>query len=375
MPVHRKARVSSGDLFVGGTNNSVVYLDGSGAMVADGVLSVYGDVADPGALVQIEANDLSNATTGFELLYGDDDPGTLDEFVAFNVSVITGAITPAEDGFVGYSYTLESGGLTGTNEPFMPSFSTTVTGHADDDADIQYNAMLASCDRNGGSSDNAAFVFAGDWDVTMLDVSNGINIVTINAFGNTNGDDVSLQASDAAGGGGGDGGSLQFLAGNADGAGTGGALSLIAQDASGGVVQAQVGASVIWRTFSSGIFAVVDNTHFGTGHTTEVAQVSAADTVTLGVGTEDQVQRYDFAAGSGGYTYNIDLQKGPAVEGSHFKIHIVKAASANPTIKIRNGDAGADLISLNNGNAEDWYFEFNYDGTDWKKEIGCLNDL
>jgi hypothetical protein len=108
---------------------------------------------------------------------------------------------------------------------------------------------------------------------------------------------------------------------------------------------------------------------------TTVAQVTAAADVTLIVGTSNPVRRYDFAAGGGTYTYNIDLSTAGAANGDTFELYINKAASTNPTIVVRNGVAGATLVSLNNGSAQNYYSKFIFDGTNWLKMAFVLNTL
>jgi len=118
-----------------------------------------------------------------------------------------------------------------------------------------------------------------------------------------------------------------------------------------------------------------DGSNAGVGLVNAPAQIDSAGTDLLTVGTDNQVQRYDFAAGGGAYTYNIDLDDTNAYEGAAFYIYIHKAASANPTINVRNKSGGSNIISLNNGNEEDYGCIFVFDGTDWQKLIVCLNDL
>lgn len=121
--------------------------------------------------------------------------------------------------------------------------------------------------------------------------------------------------------------------------------------------------------------AYSDGAHLGTGRLTAPAQISGAATNLLTVGTDDQIQVLDFAAGGGAYTYNIDLDTVAAFEGAVFYLKVTKAASTNPTIVVRNGSGGSSLVSLNNANAENYGGVFVFDGTNWNKIIFAKNDL
>lgn len=102
---------------------------------------------------------------------------------------------------------------------------------------------------------------------------------------------------------------------------------------------------------------------------------SSADTDLLTVGTDNQVQYYTLSAGVGAYTYNIDLDTTDAYEGSVFYINIDKAASTNPTINVRNGSGGSNILSINNASAENYGTMFIFDGTNWLRFICNINDL
>ncbi|HZO57460.1 MAG TPA: hypothetical protein VFB63_32410, partial [Bryobacteraceae bacterium] len=115
--------------------------------------------------------------------------------------------------------------------------------------------------------------------------------------------------------------------------------------------------------------AYEDGAQIGTGRLNAPAQISAGATNLLTVGSDDQVQVFDFAAGAGAYTYNIDLDTAGAFEGAVFFIKIKKAASANPTIVIRNGSGGTTLLALNSIAAEVYSGHFIFDGTNWIKWI------
>jgi hypothetical protein len=110
------------------------------------------------------------------------------------------------------------------------------------------------------------------------------------------------------------------------------------------------------------------------------ASVSAAATDLLSVGSSPVTQTFTFAAGGGAYVYNIDLSKtllnGQAiVAGAIFNINITKAASTNPTINIRNGSGGSNIISINNASAQNWATQFMYDGTNWNRLVAVVNTL
>jgi len=99
--------------------------------------------------------------------------------------------------------------------------------------------------------------------------------------------------------------------------------------------------------------------------------------IALDIKVDDPLQQFNFQAGGAAYTYNIDLQESGAFEGDVFRLFISKDATANPTIVVRTDDGAspANLVSLNNANAEDYAMEFRFDGTNWIKWQVCLNDL
>lgn len=137
----------------------------------------------------------------------------------------------------------------------------------------------------------------------------------------------------------------------------------------------------IYRRFKDGIIIAGSSRvsesggNVGLGQVNSPATITAAATNLLTIDTDEQVQRIDFGAGAGIYTYNIDLDLTDAFEGACFWLYISKAASANPTIRVRNGSGGANLISLNNGLAQNYSMMFIFDGTNWLKQSGILNDL
>jgi len=123
------------------------------------------------------------------------------------------------------------------------------------------------------------------------------------------------------------------------------------------------------------IRAYSNGSHLGVGMITAPAQVTGSATNLLTVSLDDQVQVFDFAAGGGAYTYNIDLDTVGAFEGAVFYLKITKAASTNPTIVVRDGSGGSTLVSLNNGNAENYGAVFVFDGANWVKLVFAKNDI
>lgn len=265
-----------------------------------------------------------------------------------------------------------SSGIAATGAGNAIGLHTVFIPHASDTVDPAYiGAMFDLANLGGdltttdvGSATKIGIVFRGvGW------ASNIMSLTSDMAFA------AGQQISDD------DGKSISFVAG--DGVGTnknGGGINITAGSATGsgvdGTIVFSAGGAAIAKVNSSSIYAAGDGMQVAGGRVTAPAQVSSGTTVTLTVGTNDQVQRYDFAAGGGTYTYNIDLLKGVGeVEGNYFELYINKAASANPTIVVRNGSGGSSLLSINNASAQNWYTKFVFDGTDWVKQAAIINDL
>lgn len=364
-----------GDSVVDGTVNSNVYLDASGNLKADGVLLTYGDTNASLPLAGFTDPDPSTATTVFRKNIGQTTPYTGTELVLDEINITLGAVEPGENGYQGYQWNFTSGGITGnTNEPLIFPFAATYTGHASDDAGTSYGVGFASVTKNGGSSDATAFTFIGPWDAHTL-ATEDITILAFNLFGNAAGPSVTISAGDAGTGGNDNGGDVLLASGAKDGSGsTGNVVASIPEV--GGFFQVQVNSTAITRTFDQGLFPVTDGKQVAVGRITSNAQVTAAGTDLLTVSTDDAIQRYDFAAGTGSYTYNIDLANGSeAIEGATFELYISKDNSPNPTINIRNGSGGSNLISINDANTESWYVVCRHDGTNWVRQTAIINDL
>ena len=113
---------------------------------------------------------------------------------------------------------------------------------------------------------------------------------------------------------------------------------------------------------------------------TENGSVSAAATDLLVPNVASVVETFTFAAGGGAYIYDIDLSKtypngANVVAGTMFYINITKPASTNPTINVRNGSGGSNIISINNASAQNWATQFMYDGTNWIRLVAVVNSL
>lgn len=110
----------------------------------------------------------------------------------------------------------------------------------------------------------------------------------------------------------------------------------------------------------------------GLGSTSTTAATDAGtDLVT--VGTDSQVRRYTFAAKTGGYTYNIDLDDAaPAGNGSTFAFDLEIAVDAAPgdtiTVNFRNGSGGSTLKAVASAlsGAVKRAALAHFDGTDWR---------
>lgn len=119
-----------------------------------------------------------------------------------------------------------------------------------------------------------------------------------------------------------------------------------------------------------------DASNHAWGKVNSVSTVSAGATLDLVVGTDKSIQRFDFDAGGGAYTYYIDLDllSSDLFEGAMFHLRIDKAASTNPTITVRNGTAGSTLKSINGASAEFWTLDFVYSGSAWLLHRATIDD-
>lgn len=110
-----------------------------------------------------------------------------------------------------------------------------------------------------------------------------------------------------------------------------------------------------------------------------------SDDITVSTaGTTDLAPDIDFiqwfqlvtvATGAGAYTRILTLNPGHASEGSFFHVELDIAASANPTIEIRNETAGGALLQTITGSADAaGYFVFvaRFDGNAWQKLSGSF---
>lgn len=137
----------------------------------------------------------------------------------------------------------------------------------------------------------------------------------------------------------------------------------------------------IFRTMTGDAFKSVFNTTIASivqnaAMVNAPAAITAATTDLLTVGTDDPVQFYTVNAGAGAYAFNIDLDTVGAKEGNFQELNIAKAASTNPTINIRNGSGGTNIVTaINNASAQNWYFKFVFDGTNWVRLVAHINDL
>jgi len=114
---------------------------------------------------------------------------------------------------------------------------------------------------------------------------------------------------------------------------------------------------------------------FTNGNVLVNAPVIAAGTDLLTVNVSAPVELFTFNAGAGAYAYHIDLSHTGAVAGNIFMINIQKAASANPTIDVRDGSGGSAIITINNGTAENIQCLFMYTGAAWVRLEAVINSF
>lgn len=286
--------------------------------------------------------------------------------------------------FVAFKSRFISGGIASTGAGNAMGMQTVFRPHASDTADPAYiGAIFDLVDSNDnptttnvGSASKIGIIFRGvGWSSNLMSLDSDVAFAAGQQITNDNGKSFSIVAGD---GNGTDknGGGINLTGGAATGTGTHGGITLSVQGSNTNIAFRSVTTQKIGFNTINGMQALADGMQIGMGRVTAPAQVSAAATTTLTVGTNDSQQRFDFAAGGGAYTYNIDLIKSAGeVEGCQFELYISKAASTNPTIVVRNGSGGATLVSLNNGTAQNWYMKFVFDGTNWVKQAAIINDL
>lgn len=103
--------------------------------------------------------------------------------------------------------------------------------------------------------------------------------------------------------------------------------------------------------------------------------ISTAGTNNLAPTTEflQWFQLVTAAAGAGAYTHVLPLDNTKAKDGAIFRIEIDFAASANPTIQIRDNTSGGTLlesVSGDAGGATYYVGQFRFNGTNWLKLSG-----
>jgi len=277
-----------------------------------------------------------------------------------------------------------SNGLAATGAGNVFGFHATFVPHASDTAGPAYIGAIFDLANSGGiplssdvgSASKIGIIFRGvGWASNVMSLNSDMAFAAGQQITNDNGKSMSIVAGD---GNGTDknGGGINLTGGAATGTGTHGGITLSVQGTNTNISFRSVTTQKIAFNTLNGMQAVADGMQIGMGRVTASAQVSSGTTVTLTVGTNDSQQRYDFAAGGGAYTYNIDLIKSAGeVEGCQFELYIKKAASTNPTIVVRNGSGGSTLLSINNASAQNWYTKFVFDGSNWVKQAAIINDL
>lgn len=139
-------------------------------------------------------------------------------------------------------------------------------------------------------------------------------------------------------------------------------------------VKRALGTNPSFTTWTAKLLKSTAAGNVGVGFVTST-NISANGNFNFAVGTTDQVQLFNAANGSGNYTYNVDLDAANgAFEGAIAEINVVKLASTQPTIAIRNGIGGSNIASINSNAAQTWHGRFVFDGTAWKKLSVVISD-
>ena len=97
------------------------------------------------------------------------------------------------------------------------------------------------------------------------------------------------------------------------------------------------------------------------------ASISSAASVTFTAEDQQQLRILNFGAGTGAFTYDVNLDKANARQGDFIDIRLTYVASANPSCRILNGVGGAVLatISGNAGSSTRYFARVIYDGGNW----------
>lgn len=124
-------------------------------------------------------------------------------------------------------------------------------------------------------------------------------------------------------------------------------------------------------------YVATDGGQVAEGRVTITTGISSGATVQLNCGVDDILRGYVFLAGSGAYTYNIDLMETTAKEGQCFTILITMPASTNPTVVIRDDNSGSPVARVTiagTGSAFSVGVRMYYTGTTWNKFWATTND-
>ena len=97
------------------------------------------------------------------------------------------------------------------------------------------------------------------------------------------------------------------------------------------------------------------------------ASISSAGSVTFTTEEQQQFRILNFGAGTGAFTYDVNLDKANARQGDFVDIRLTFAASANPTCRILSGVAGPILGSVQGsaGSTTRYFARLVYDGGNW----------
>lgn len=97
------------------------------------------------------------------------------------------------------------------------------------------------------------------------------------------------------------------------------------------------------------------------------ASIVAASSINLTVDDQQQYRILNFGAGTGPFTYDVNLDKANARQGDFIDIRFVFSASSNPTCRILNGISGPPIgsISGNSGSITFYSARVVYDGGNW----------
>lgn len=211
--------LNTGNTLSGGTADSVVYVDTSGQLAADGVLNIYGDNTDTNPFVGIVIDGEPTATEAFAVFAGTTTPISTDGFAGNIIQLVAGGDF-STSGVTGSTISLQSNGLTQADSELVGQFIA-ITGSASDVADTSIYGLNVSAQSNAGNASMSGIrvtdindvlseilYVVGDGDIRYVNISGNQGEMLFQNFNLASGDS--------------DGGSVRFISGDASGNANGG---------------------------------------------------------------------------------------------------------------------------------------------------------